>query len=66
MDVLLKPFVALVNARVRDAVDFVNKIPQFEPSDLPHVQMWSVDVLDMYQNIEHDLGLEAVEFWLDR
>ena len=66
VDVLLKPFVALVNARVRDAVDFVNKIPRFEPSVLPHIQMWSVDVQDMYQNIEHDLGLEAVEFWLDR
>ena len=66
VDMLLKPFVALVNARVRDAIDFINKIPSFDPTVLPRVQMWSVDVKDMYQNIEHSLGLKAVEFWLDR
>ena len=66
VDVLLKPFVGLIQARVRDAVDFVNKIPRYDPAVLPRIQMWSVDVQDMYQNIEHGLGLEAVEYWLDR
>ena len=46
--------------------DFINRIPVFPTTTLPSIQMWSVDVKDMYQNIEHDLGLEAIEFWLDR
>ena len=66
VDVLLKPFIYLVKARVRDVTDFINTIPHFGPTDLPHIQMCSVDVKDMYQSIEHDLGLKAVEFWLDR
>ena len=66
VDKLLKPFVSLVKARVRDVNDFINRIPVFPTTTLPSIQMWSVDVKDMYQNIEHDLGLEAIEFWLDR
>ena len=66
VDKLLKPYVCLVKARVRDVTDFINRIPVFQTADLPSVQMWSVDVKDMYQNIEHDLGLQAIEFWLER
>ena len=66
VDVLLKPFIYLVKSRVRDVTDFLNCIPYFGPTDLPHIQMCSVDVKDMYQSIEHDLGLTAVEFWLDK
>ena len=66
VDALLKPFVGLVKARVRDVTDFINRIPAFETTVLPTIQMWSVDVKDMYQNIEHGLGLKAIEFWLNR
>ena len=66
VDSLLKPFVDLVKSRVRDVIDFLNRIPVFGTDDLPSIQMWSVDVKDMYQNIEHDIGLQAIEFWLER
>ena len=66
VDELLKPFIGLVKSRVRDATDFINKIPKFSEADFPFIQMWSVDVKDMYQSIEHELGLKAVEYWLDR
>ena len=66
VDVLLKPFIYLVKSRVRGVTDFITRIPHFGPTDLPHIKMCSVDVSDMYQSIEHDLGLESVEFWLDK
>ena len=28
--------------------------------------MWSVDVENMYPNIEAPIGLESAEFWIDR
>ena len=66
VDVLLKPFLGLVKSRVRDVTDFITRIPHFGVAEMPHIQMWSVDVKDMYQNIEHDLGLIAIEYWIDR
>ena len=66
VDKLLKPFVSLVKARVKDVHDFILFIPQFSDSDLPFILLCSVDVKDMYLSIEHDLGLEAISFWLER
>ena len=66
VDKLLKPFIDLVPARLRDVTDFILNIPQFDEHDLPFIQLCSVDVKDMYPSIEHDIGLEAVTFWLER
>ena len=66
VDKLLKPFVALVRARVKDVNDFILLIPQYSEADLPFIKLCSVDVKDMYLSIAHDLGLEAVTFWLER
>ena len=66
VEALFKPFICHVKSRVRDVTDFRNRIPQFEPADLPYIEMWSVDVANMYQNIEEPIGLESAEFWIDR
>ena len=63
---ILNPYVKMVKSVVRDSIDFVNKIPVFSRLDLPFIQMWSVDVRDMYSSIEHQLGLRALRFWLER
>ena len=66
MDILLKPFLAKVKARVRDVFDFINKLPTFQPDDLPFIEMWSVDVKNMYPSIDHVLGLGAISYWIDQ
>ena len=66
IDILLKPFLILVKARVKDVMEFINRIPRFDPSSLPFVQLWSVDVSDMYASITENLILESISFWLTR
>ena len=66
VEALFKPFLVHVKSRVRDVVDFRNNISQFEEADLPYIEMWSVDVENMYPNIEAPIGLESAEFWIDR
>ena len=66
LNTLLNPFVAEINSVVKNSVDFINKLPKFQPDDLPHIQMWSVDVKNMYPSIEHPLGMEALNYWLSR
>lgn len=63
---ILKPFVAVVNSVVIDVIDFINKFPKFKPHDLAFIEMWSVDVKDMYPSIDHKLGLRALKYWLER
>ena len=63
---VLNPFVSKVKSVVRDTMDFINKMPVFSVSDLAHIQMWSVDIKDMYPSIKNELGLEALRFWLEK
>ena len=65
VEILLKPYLSKITARVRDVFDFINKIPNFTIEDLPFIEMWSVDVKDMYPSIEQELGLEAISYWID-
>ena len=66
IDVILKPFLPLVKSRVRDVFHFIDIIPRFELSDMPFIQMWLVDVKEMYPSLYKELGLEAISFWVDR
>ena len=63
---LLKPFVTKVDSRVVDVLDFINRIPKFDPRDLPFIELISVDVKSMYDNLDKNLGLPALEYFLDR
>ena len=66
VDALLKPFLPKVTARVQDVFDFINKLPKIKPEDLPFIEMWSVDVKNMYPSIDHVLGLKAIAYWMDQ
>ena len=63
---ILNPFVAKVKSVVRDTLDFINRMPAFDAADLTYIQMWSVDIKDMYPSIRNELGLEALRFWLEK
>ena len=46
-----------------DDIHFLNFIPK-QVSE--HTQLVSFDIVSLYSNIPHDLGLEAISFWLDK
>ena len=63
LDILLKPFLTKVESYLRDDIHFLNFIPK-QVSE--HTQLVSFDIVSLYSNIPHDLGLEAISFWLDK
>ena len=63
LDILFKPFLTKVESYLRDDIHFLNFIPK-KVSE--HTQLVSFDIVSLYSNIPHDLGLEAISFWLDK
>jgi len=62
-DQLLKPFLTLIPSYVRDDIDFLNFIPK-QVSD--QTKLVSFDIVSLYTNIPHDLGIEAISYWLSK
>ena len=63
LDVLLKPLLRNVESYIRDTVDFLNNLPeQLEDN----VILATFDISSMYTNIDNDLGIEAIKYWLER
>lgn len=62
IDILLKPFLPKVRSYLRDDIDFLSHLPKTVPAN---TSMVSFDVVSLYSNIPHDLGLEAISYWLD-
>ena len=44
-------------------MDFLNHIPK---TVQPETTLVSFDVVSLYTNIPHNLGLEAIDFWLEK
>ena len=63
IDILLKPYTKHVNSYLRDTVHFLNALPeQVEEETL----LASFDVKSLYSNIPHELGIEAIKYWLEK
>ena len=62
LDVLLKLFLKHVKSYVRDDIDFFNRVPK---NNTESKVLLTLDVTNMYTNIDNNLGREATEFWLD-
>ena len=63
IDILLKPFIKEVQSYIRDDIDFLNYIPE---NVNKNTLLVSFDVTNLYSNISHNLGLEAINYWLDK
>ena len=63
LDVLLKPFLKHVKSYAQDGTDFLNKVPQTTTNDKI---LLTLDVTNIYPDIDNNLGLEAIEFWLSK
>ena len=62
LDILLQPFIKLVDSYVRDSTDLLNKLPSKLSCSETFI---TFDVVSLYSNIKHDLGYEALRYWLN-
>ena len=63
LDTLLKPIVPKLSTYVKDDWDFIRKIPrEFHTS----TSLFSNDVVSLYTSIPHTLGIEAIDYWIDK
>ena len=63
LDIVLKPLCKEVLSYIRDDMDFLNHLPKEIQENTILV---SFDVISLYTSIPHKLGLEAIEYWLNK
>ena len=63
LDILLKPFLSKIKSYVKDDFDFLKKCKR---NLTKNSKLVSFDVTSLYTNIPHELGLKAIEYWLDK
>ena len=63
LDILLRPYTKHVTSYLRDTADFLNNLPTTLPTN---TILASFDTESLYSNIPHDLGIEAVNYWIDK
>ena len=61
-DILLKPFLLHVKSYVKDNLDFLSKRSSENYEDTLLV---TFDSVNLYTNIPHTFGLEALDYWLE-
>jgi hypothetical protein len=62
LDDLLKPLVPLLSSHCRDTFHFLETLPKTVDNDST---LTTFDVTSLYTNIPHDLGYQAIEYWID-
>ena len=63
IDILLQPFLRKVKSYVRDDIHFLNLLP--ETAD-PNTLLTTYDITNLYNNIPHDLGKQAIRYWIEK
>ena len=63
LDILLQPYTKYVKSYIKDTKDFLQKLPENVDENSILV---TFDVENLYSNIPHDLGLEAIDFWINK
>jgi hypothetical protein len=63
IDILLKPLLVHTRSYTRDDIDFLTKLP----TQIKDCETFATfDISSLYSNITHELGLQAVEYWLHK
>ena len=63
LDIILRPLTEKVTSYVRDDTDFLNYLPKKIDFDSTFV---SFDVTFLYTSISHELGTEAISYWIEQ
>ena len=62
IDIVLKRLCEHVPSFIRDDLDFLNHLPETIDKNALLV---SFDVVSLYTSIPHELGLAAIEYWIN-
>ena len=60
---ILKPLVMYLKTYIKDEYDFLRKFPKEIP---PNSRVISCDVVSLYTSIPLELGIEALNYWIDK
>ena len=63
LDKIISPLVPLLQSYIKDDWDFYRKLPSKFDYDCT---LYSCDIVSLYSNITHELGLTAMEFWINK
>lgn len=63
LDILLKPLCTDVKSYVKDDLDFLRHLPEKINKNSKFI---TFDVINLYSNISNSLGLNAMEYWINR
>ena len=63
LEKILSPLVPRLKTYVKDDKDFLSRIPRQVDYDC---ELISCDIVSLYTNIPHELGIEAVRYWVER
>ena len=63
LDNLLKPIVTLIHGYIKNSVDLLSKIPRTVDKNTVFLSM---DVKSLYTNIDHDIGNDAIHYWINK
>lgn len=63
LDLILKNMCTCVKSYIRDDFDFLDHLPTSVDSGS---QLVTFDVVGLYSNIPHELGIKAIEYWIDK
>ncbi|CAG2214510.1 unnamed protein product [Mytilus edulis] len=62
IDIVLKPLCREVPSFIRDDLEFLNHLPK---TVNPNSELITFDIVSLYTNIPHELGITAVKYWLE-
>ena len=63
VDILIRPFTLHLQSYLRDTIDFLNYLPKTVAESTILV---SFDVTSLYTNINHELSVKAMEYWINK
>ena len=63
LEKILTPIVPKLKTYIKDDWDFLRKLPQ---NLEPHFTLLTCDIISLYTNIPHDLGLRALNYYIDK
>ena len=66
LDNLLKHYLTMIPSYIKDSNDFLSKLPTFSENEISDIVFATCDVVDMYSNIELDIVIKSVQYWVSK
>ena len=64
LEKLLTPISQIVTTYIKDDWHFIRQIP--DTLNYKEISLYSVDITSLYTSITHELGIEAIDFWIKK